>query len=265
MALSEARAYLDRLTRSLGEEGFDIGSEVLTGSPPASILDYAQKIRADMIAMSTHGRSGIGRWVYGSVADRVLCASPCPVLLTRSGVSTTYEANCIERVLVPLDGSPVAESVLPYASAIARAFGAELILLRVTHGPSTVYPLPESIPVLAAQAESNEHEARAYLLKSRMKLERDGLRVRLMTIQPPVAEAILDVAREEQVSLIAMTTHGRSGVRRWIYGSVAERVLHGAATPILLVRPFALERGGLRAESAEVYTRALNWGGLAGH
>ncbi len=257
MAQDDARAYLNRIACPLHAEGIKVKTALEVGIPADCILDYAQTMQMDLIAMATHGRSGVGRWVYGSVADRVLRAAACPVLLTRAGASAE-RAAAFSRILVPLDGSPLSESALPHARALATAFDAEIILLRVLSTAAGVYTLPEMLPVLAADTYRNEQETLEYLKRWEASLKDQGLRVRTLSAKAPVAEAILDVARAEQVNLIAMCTHGRSGMQRWFYGSVAQRVLQAAEVPILLVRaPLDLPAADA-ARAEEVLLARLN-------
>jgi nucleotide-binding universal stress UspA family protein len=238
MAQNEARDYLKRVACPLHGEGIKVKTALEVGTPADSILDYAQTMQMDLIAMTTHGRSGVSRWVYGSVADRVLRRAACPVLLMRAQPSAGHSGE-VSRILVPLDGSPLAESVLPHAQALATAFNAEIVLLRVIGTPAGVYTLPEMLPILAADTYHGEHEASEYLTHWQSQLEEQGLHVRSLSAKAQIADAILDVSLAQQVSLIAMCTHGRSGVSRWFYGSVAERVLQAATVPILLVRACA--------------------------
>lgn len=140
------------------------------------------------------------------------------------------------RLLVPLDGSALAEKALAHAQELARLFGSELILLRVVVSPYTLVApdlilagADPDLPALRANAE-------AYLRSVASRLEGQGVTVRTVVCDGPVAETILDQAQAQDADLIVMSTHGRSGVRRWVYGSVAERVLQGAACPVLLIR-----------------------------
>jgi nucleotide-binding universal stress UspA family protein len=141
-----------------------------------------------------------------------------------------------KRILVPLDGSPVAEAVLPQAQMLAECSGGEIILLSVIVHPHYDYYIPD--PALAATVHNTEHEeSKAYLERMAAQLSAKGTPVRTELCEGRVAESILDYADSMQADLIAMSTHGRSGVGRWILGSVAEKVMRGAKVPILLVRP----------------------------
>ncbi len=148
----------------------------------------------------------------------------------------------LQKILVPLDGSKLAEQALPYAQSLTEKFEAELILLMVLQ--------PPILPVLAEpysgasmldypphEMEKIKEEAQAYLNNLCQKLEQDGVSARTEILEgTAVADAIVDLARQEAVDVIVKTTHGRSGLSRWIYGNVATRVLQEAHCPIFLVR-----------------------------
>lgn len=144
-----------------------------------------------------------------------------------------------QRLLVPLDGSSLAEAALDHAQRVAALFDSEIILLRVVVSPYAI-AAPD---LVLATAESDMHQlsaqAEEYLRTRADKLRALGLQVRAVTCEGPVAEAILEHADMYNVGLIVMSTHGRGGVFRWVYGSVAERVLQGSSCPILLIRATA--------------------------
>lgn len=143
------------------------------------------------------------------------------------------------RLLVPLDGSALAEKALPHALAVARLFGSELILLRVVVSPYALVAPDLILAGAEADLSSLRGQAEAYLRSVAARLEAEGAAVRTVVCEGPVAEAILEQAEALAADLIVMSTHGRGGVRRWVYGSVAERVLQGATCPILLIRAAA--------------------------
>lgn len=235
LAQREAREYLNGIAGPLHDEGLSVKTALETGTPAECILDYANSMGSDLIAMSTHGRSAVGRWVFGSVADRVLRGASCPVLLTRGGETPGGEPP-MRRIAVTLDGTAVSEQVVPHAAGMARAFGAEILLMRVVRAAAAVYASAEAMPVIIEDNGVDEAEAADYLSQWQARLSAEGCTARVMVTQPPVAEAVLDLARAHRADLIAMSTRGRSGVRRWMFGSVAERILQAATVPILLVR-----------------------------
>lgn len=139
-------------------------------------------------------------------------------------------------LLVPLDGSALAEAALSHAVSLATQLDCEIVLLRVVVSP---YAIVAPDLVLAGTdpnlSELTAH-AKQYLKTIADPLQRQGLRVRTIVCEGPVAEAILDHAQALRADLIVMSTHGRGGISRWVYGSVAERVLQAAACPVLLIR-----------------------------
>lgn len=145
----------------------------------------------------------------------------------------------LQRILVPLDGSELAEQALPYATTLAQKFDAELILFRALQAYQIV-PLPEFgvVPYQYEEiVEQAEGQARAYLEDVDDRVRKEEVRTRLAILKSQsVAEAIVDFAEQEEVDLIVKTTHGRSGLSRWVFGSVAIRVLEQAPCPVFLIR-----------------------------
>ena len=148
----------------------------------------------------------------------------------------------LQKILVPLDGSELAEKALPYGEALAQKFEAELILLLVLQAPTVpMVTEPYGATVLYDYSEVDLSEKRKaaqdYLEKIRQKLGEQTVPIRIKILEnTSIADGIVDLAREEAIDVIVKTTHGRSGPSRWIYGSVATKVLQNAPCPIFLVR-----------------------------
>ena len=141
-----------------------------------------------------------------------------------------------KKILVPLDGSPLTEAVLPHAQALAKSEGAEIVLLSVPVTPNLDYL--SRTPGLATQIiEDAERETEAYLKTEVEKLTGEGTKVTSVMREGPIPEMILMVADEVHADVIAMSTHGRSGIQRWLMGSVADRVVHHAHIPVMLIHP----------------------------
>lgn len=233
------QAYLDRL-REQHALGAAAAAALLDGPVAATVASYAQVNHARLIVMTTHGRSGLERAWLGSVADELVRISPVPLLLVRPGSASAVRP--LRRVLVPLDGSAVAESILEHAIGLARMDAdSELILLDV------VQPLASAvwIPDVVAQPEAGddvtrrqEERAREYLSGLSRRLEASRVRVHARVhVATTIAPAILEMARAEQADVIALATQGRSGFKRLALGSVADKVVRGSAVPVLLFRP----------------------------
>lgn len=150
------------------------------------------------------------------------------------------------KILVPLDGSVLAESVLPTVTQLALDFKATIVLMRV-HVPSYVPYLADTPYSLVEISRREEEECRTYLEATAVRLRNRGLTVDMLVHEGNPADAILDAVDVAQADLIAMTTHGRSGVGRWLLGSVADRVVHGAKVPILLTRGLATKPANPRS------------------
>lgn len=235
----QAQAYLDTQAQMLRSAGIEVTSEVRTGSPAETIVEVAAAhMPGALIAMATHGYSGLRRWALGSVADKVIHATDAPVLLVRGQAHQVVQPP--HRILTPLDGSGLSRQALPLASEIARAARAELILLRAVVPMIEAYigapvlgrPLVENSETLNALYEYALDELKA----EAASLRAEAPRVLTRAIIGYPAEVIIDEAREMDVDLIVMATHGYSGLRRWALGSVADKVLHATTTPLILVR-----------------------------
>jgi nucleotide-binding universal stress UspA family protein len=237
---AEAYDYLGTLVEQLREAGLSARSVVRWGPAAETILDYASQVNVDQIVMATHGYSGIKRWTHGSVAERVLQAARMPLLLERVGeqdLASDWQqpARC-HRILVPLDGSPVAEQILPSVVSVAQAMSGELILFQVPIAHVSGWMTGEWYLPIQGVLDTAEEDAHAYLSTVAGRLKEQGLDVATATEIGSVADCIVEYAEVNHVDLIAMCTHGRTGLARWALGSVADRVLRAGGKPILLVR-----------------------------
>jgi nucleotide-binding universal stress UspA family protein len=142
----------------------------------------------------------------------------------------------LHRIVVGLDGSPLAESILPYVSTLAKGLHADITLLLVNELPDEL-DIREHQPVLEQVVQRSEEQAKSYLQKIAQQLGREGLRVQTAVATGDAATEIITCAQRDSAGLIALATHGRSGMQRWLYGSIAERVVRTSRTPVLLVRP----------------------------
>jgi len=216
-----------------------VSSSVETGKPAEVIIDMAARDRNTLIAMATHGRSGVQRWLLGSVGHKVLHATANPLLLVRPGEQPPSDSVQLKTLVVPLDGSHLAERVLPHALALARALKSELILTRVFSLPVGVQVAPEAayVPNLSQLRENIREEASAYLKAKVEQLRAEGVDgVSCVLMEGDSASEIIDLARKTPDNLLAMCTHGRTGLSRWAIGSVTERVVRHCGDPVLIVR-----------------------------
>lgn len=233
--------YLDGVARKIEArqeatgKKFKIGWEILKGSPADEVLEAAKKDVVDLIVLSSVGRSGLGHWDLGGVAIKLLRASTVPVLLIKAK-EKVEATRPFGKILVTLDGSTEAEVVLPHLRSLASRMGSKLILFRAvdlaSYVPADFAALNQNI------AQEIESAAVQYVHQVCDQLKSEGMtqECAAVTSVGPAANQIVDYAEQNNIDLIAMATHGRSGVSRWVFGSVAEKVLEAAQCPILLVR-----------------------------
>ena len=232
----EAERYLDNPESKTAK----VEAAILLGDPAEEIVDFAEKGDIGLIVMSTHGRSGIKRWAMGSVADKVLRATNKPVALVRAKHTRPNDSQelILNRILVTLDGSKQGETVLAYIEELAFKLNTELILLQVVVPDYHIYSGggQEYSVYSEQQLESAKALARDYLESLVVGLQQKGISAKSHVTFGTAADEIIKFADAVDAGLVAMSTHGRSGVSRWALGSVAERVLRAGNTPILLVR-----------------------------
>jgi len=237
---AEATEYLRALRERVRDASLTVHHAVQRGPAAEAILDYAGQANIHQIVMATHGYSGIKRWTHGSVAERVLQTVGVPLLLVRVGEQDLtrgwQQPMVCQRILVPLDGSPLAEQILPTVTAVAQALGAELILFQVPIVHVYGWMTGEWYFPIQGVLDTAEEDTQAYLNAVAGRLQEQGLDVLTATAIGSVANCIVEYAEANQVDLIAMCTHGRTGLARWALGSVADRVLRAGGIPILLVR-----------------------------
>jgi len=232
---AQAEVNLDQVAGRLRGAGVAAEARVYVTPADEAIRDASRQEHADCIVMTTHGRSGVDRWIYGSVADAVLRQADLPVLVIPATCADAWPTERAARVLVALDGSPLAEEILVPVGSLAAALGAELHLLRAVEPP-----VATAEPALYAHLFDPETElakAKQYLREMSGGSWIAGRPVTVhVEVGPPIG-VLVDYARDHQMDLIAMATHGRGGLARLLLGSIATGVLQRAGTPLLLVRP----------------------------
>ena len=208
-----AEASLENAREHLRHAGVSATCEVAIGHPVEAILYAAREHNADLVCLATRRWSDVDRWLNGSVMDAVLRHISLPLLVVPADCATLW-SEPIGPVLVPLDGSALAEAVLPVATEISAALGTPLSLIR---------------------AGADTQAATSYLTDVRARIPACTVYTRVASGSPE--QVIVRTAAEEQVPLIAMATHGRTGLARLALGSVATHVLQSAGVPLLLIRP----------------------------
>ena len=234
-AESDAMHWLEVVAAQLPEEGIPI-VVVSFGRPAEEIVRVARS--RDLIAMATHGRGALSRGLLGSVTDEVVHTSSLPTLTVRPDRAMVYEDRdaTVSSILVPLDGSTLAETVLPYVEELALRLELKVTLVRaVQHAP--VYA--DGLVFEAGTDASSEAESAAVedLTRTATNLREKGLNVEWKLLRGSPSRSIVDLARATPQDFIALTTHGHTGMTRWLLGSVAEALVRSAGDPVLIIPP----------------------------
>ena len=238
----DASGYLADVAGRVGRPGEPIQTAVLDGEPSAAILAYVidhPEVRG--VAMATHGRQGLTRWIFGSVAEEILHQAPVPVLLLRRpAVAPPAGAGAgaeLRTIVVPVDGSAFAEGALDQACHLAQATGASLVLVTAVDGLDAAGVATDEIPLWIQQQQQIEVDSRVlYQQRLAAQLHEQGLTVDVQIVEGRPAEVILAQSAEVHADLIVMATHGRTGFGRLRLGSVALAVVEHATCPVFLVR-----------------------------
>ncbi len=237
------RAYLEKRANEFQELGVKASPMVIQGDPAIEILDFSETNDIGLIIISTHGHTGPSVWNLGNVARKVLQKSTIPIIMINSsGLETVTVPKEQRKILLLLDGSQFAESIIPYVENLAEGIYNDIFLLRVVE--------PIKIPRLTIHAGGfdwksyekelaieMEQKARHYLERSEKIFKKKGMNVHSVTLTGRPAHTILQYVEDNSVNLIALATHGFSGITKWAYGSVASKIIEGSSRPIMLVRP----------------------------
>ena len=239
--LEQVRKGAERVLRhKAGEVARSLGQPVhhviVDGVLPDALESYLEQGEADLVVMGTHDRGRLERMLLGSSTDSVVRHVHRPVLVVHGESSELPRAPQIQHILIPLDGSPFAEQILPYARTLAQLMGARVTLLSVLEpmlfALEAAAEQPALVEAVDPSAESNPLDASAQALRAA------GLAVAThVVVDRQPGHVINEFARQHQVDVIAMTSHGRGGLGRLIAGSVALKVVHGGSTAVLLYRP----------------------------
>ena len=236
-AVRNSTEYLEKLAQTF--HNGKVRCNVQQGRPEDIIIAAASADRATLIAMATHGRSGVTRWLLGSVTEKVLRGTVNPLLVVRAlGNSKTDGEAALRSVIVPLDGSDVAETILSPVAALAKALDLQVLLIRVYGLPLPTYGGDDYyVPDYLELKDQIKDEAEGYLNSRASLLRAQGVaEVSTVVIEGSAADAIINLARKTPDNLVAMSPYGRSGLQRWVLGSVTEKVVRHCQDPVLIVR-----------------------------
>ena len=227
-AVSAAEDYLKAVAASY--EGETRALVRHSHDPAAEILEAITEGEHDLVVLMTHGQSGLKRWVWGSVAEDLVRRSPVPLLVGNPRREKGAE-SAFRKVLVPLDGSDLADTALRSTRSLGLSPEAEIVLFSSVWAETT-----ENALALVEELDAASEQARERLGSQVAALSEEGVKATSLVVTGQPADSILSAAERVGADLIAMTTHGRTGVGRWLLGSVAERVLRASTLPVLLVR-----------------------------
>jgi nucleotide-binding universal stress UspA family protein len=230
-SLDQLQTYLDKLQREARSLGVPVDGQIVQAHDLAgALLKVIDTERISVLVMSTQGRTGMLRWLFGTAIEKTLSSLPVPLLLVRP---------MYQKVIVPLDGSRWSETAIPRAAEIARVHDAELILLHVYQSKSGDYAGQWALAGQQEIAEQTFDQVNEALVGMRNRLRIEGVRAQEVILRGGnPAQAICDfVDSEEGISMIVMSTHGRTGIARWLMGSVAQSVIKNARCPVTLVHP----------------------------
>lgn len=234
---SEASERVYAVAQQLDQLGFSVESQFLQGTPAESILRLSEEANVDLIAMSTHGRTGFGLALLGSVADEVV-RHACPPVFLVPAQAVVKSDPLPSTILLPLDGSPLAETAIPVARQFAQNTGASIHLLRVVEPHDDDESTDEPVSYLPDDIGEQpiSRQAACYLERIRLRLQLSGTVSHCQIAQGNPSDAIVRIAHEKNADVIVMSTHARTGVERLLHGSVVGQVISKTRCPLLLMR-----------------------------
>ena len=238
-----AKQYLTEQAGQLRAAGTSVDTRITRGEAAEGVLSVADSEDVDLVAISTHGRSGVSRWLFGSVASRILqsCTTPVLFLHPKTGEDKGAPGPVIKKILVPLDGSDLAISIVPEIEEFARSMGASLVFFNAV-SPITTYPGFESAQAVSIGKviEELQEQAKVLLTRAVEHAVQNGVPSTMAVTLGTAVDSVLHAADDVDADLIAVATHGRGGFGRAILGSVADGVVRRSTDrPVLVIRPTA--------------------------
>jgi nucleotide-binding universal stress UspA family protein len=230
-----ARINSEKYQEHPGGEPVWVAWEILNGNPAEEIIAFTNKEEGCRVVMSAHGKSGLTRWALGNIADKITSAINVPVTIIRARGTepAVHERGFFSKILAPLDGSKESEVILPHVEELARNWQADVTFF-------LVFGLDGLTSILgsAKDIESSKNSIKDYLENLTTDLKGKGISAKYVMIESSrdISKEINKYTAQNYIDLVVMATHGRSGPRRWILGSVTNKVLHEGNTPIMLIR-----------------------------
>ncbi len=236
----EARAHLDRLAAELPKLEKGLRAELIQGRAAEQICRWAEQHAIDLTVLCSHGARGLTEWDLASTARKLIDRIPGSLLLVPAAIAMRTQVPSYRRILVPLDGSARAESVIPVALRVAAAQDAKVFLVHIVPIPemTRIGPLDaEGVELERRVVEHNHRIATAYLDRIRSRLDQGSARIRTRVVRDGNIRARLErMIRDERIDLVVMSAHGYSGRTDWPCGSVTEHAVTHATTPVFVIR-----------------------------
>ncbi len=240
MHKQEVQSYLENTAERLQKSGLEVSQVILEGKSAESIIDFARGNDVDLIALSTHGRTGLTGWNVSSVVQKVLLRAYRSILLARAYASSPEEKVTYKRLFLGSDGSARAEFMLPVAISLAQYHKSEIVIGTVIQKPQIVQrmPLSEKDAKLINQlTEKNQKVAARYHEQITTQLALKGLHVKsTVAVAEHTIGALHDMVEELKADLVILVAHGEAGERRWPYGSIATSFIAQGSTPLIIMQ-----------------------------
>ncbi len=239
MQKQESQSYLEHNVGRLQEKDLNVDYVILEGNPAETIIEFARNNAVDLIALSTHGRTGLSGWNVSSVVHKILLRSYKSILLVRAYATLPAEVQ-YRRLFLASDGSARAEYILPFAMSLAQFYESDVILGTVIQKPQTLQRFPLSAPdteLINQLAIKNQEAATHYLdqLVNQFSLKNLSATPQVIVVDNVVG-ALYDMVEEAHADLVMIAAHGHSGERRWPYGSIAASLITYGSTPLMIMQ-----------------------------
>jgi nucleotide-binding universal stress UspA family protein len=236
--------YVKEVADRVKERFKKVSPVVVTGKPADEIISYAEKNDIGLLIITSHGHSGIMSWATGSIASKLLQATAVPLLLVRAArpkrKRKVLRETLLNRILLPLDGSEAGEAAVAYIGELMSRLESEVILFGVVSSGQHIRTVGglDYIHYPQEQLEIFRKEAGEYLdgVYRRLKRRKGTVKVTVKVGADDIGQEILKYAEKERASLIAISSHGHSGIEKWVFGSIANKVVQGSKLPVLVVK-----------------------------